>query len=213
MKLTKAVGNKKILLISTISAAIVLLAAIIGIMYVQGWFPKKMSEEEALALRHAQERIQYPLAYRELIEQAASDFDLDPAHIAAVVMCESSFRPNASSSVGALGLMQIMPDTGGWIAGKFDDLTDYDTERLTEPELNLRFGCWYLAWLMARYDGDMTCATAAYHAGQGNVDKWLADSQYSDDGTTLTDIPIADTKIYTRRVLDTYEKYLELYTF
>ncbi|NLG25193.1 MAG: lytic transglycosylase domain-containing protein [Clostridiales bacterium] len=164
----------------------------------------------ATQYRIDQEYARYPLAYRDQIALAAAGQSLGQAHVAAVVLCESSFRPRAVSSEGAMGLMQIMPDTGIWIAGKLG-VEGFDVDDLFDPEINLRFGCWYLRWLLDRYDGDMRLATAAYHAGQGSVDRWLADPAYSDDGRTLTAIPFADTREYTGRILAAYEKYKELY--
>jgi len=155
----------------------------------------------------------HPLKYRELIVDAAAEFGLDPAHIAAVILSESSFRSEAVSSAGALGLMQIMPDTGAWIAGKFADIETFAVDTLVEPQLNIRFGSWYLMWLLDRYDGDMLNATAAYHAGQGRVDQWLQNAEYSADGVTLRQIPYRETSRYTERVLRAYEKYRELYDF
>lgn len=147
--------------------------------------------------------------YHELIEQVAEEFELEPAYVASVVMAESSYRTDAVSNVGARGLMQIMPTTGEWIASKFED--EYDDEMLFDPETNLKYGCWYLSFLMRRYDNDMTCASSGYHAGQGTVDGWLADPQYSEDGKTLTNIPGDATRTYVERILAFYEVYKEIY--
>ena len=96
---------------------------------------------------------QYPLRYKELIVENAERFELEPWHVAAVVRCESSFRETATSNVGAMGLMQIMPDTGLWLAGKFDEEDSFTDEMLYQPEINLKYGCWFLQWLMTRYEG------------------------------------------------------------
>lgn len=157
--------------------------------------------------------VQYPLRYEELIVSNASEFGLEPWHVAAVVRCESSFRETATSEAGARGLMQIMPDTGEWLAGKFDEESVYTADLLYEPEVNLKYGCWYLGWLMNRYGGDRTLVTAAYHAGHGTVDKWLADPAVSPDGKTLSVIPYSSTGTYVERVLKACEKYQELYDF
>ena len=151
----------------------------------------------------------YPLAYRELIQRYAAEQGLEPAYIAAIVMSESSFNPNSTSGVNAQGLMQIMPDTGDWLAGKFGDT--YTEGCLYEPERNIRYGCWYMGFLIDRYNGDKACASAAYHSGQGTVDGWLKDPAYSVDGRTLTVIPGENAKIYVERVLNYYEKYKEIY--
>jgi soluble lytic murein transglycosylase len=161
------------------------------------------------------EYVTYPLYYRELIELNAAEFSLDPAHVAAVILCESGFREKAVSVDDARGLMQIIPQTGEWIAGKLGAGADFDPDDLYKPEFNVRLGCWYLGWLMDRYDNDMRSATAAYHAGQGKVDQWLMDSALSDDGATLKTVPQTnrETAKYVIKVLTAYEKYRELYDF
>lgn len=147
--------------------------------------------------------------YEDLIRRYAEENDIPPAYVAAVVMAESSYRPEAVSSVNAQGLMQILPSTAEWIAGKFDE--SYVEGCLFDPETNIRYGCWYLGFLMKRYDGDMKCSSSAYHAGQGTVDKWLQDPQYSSDGRTLDNIGYETTQTYVGRVLNYYEKYEEIY--
>ena len=152
----------------------------------------------------------YPMTYAPEIRAAAAEFSLDPAYVASVVLAESSFDAEAVSSAGAIGLMQIMPDTGEWIAGKLED-EPFDVQRLYQPEVNLRYGCWYLRFLLDRYDGDMYTASTAYHQGQGRVDQWLEDPQYSQDGRTLTAISSAVTDTYVNRIMESYANYQELY--
>lgn len=151
----------------------------------------------------------YPVKYEDLIRKYAADNGLEPAYVASVIMAESSYRPDAVSNVNAQGLMQILPDTGVWLAGKFDE--EYVEGCLFDPETNLRYGCWYLGWLMNRYGGSMECASSAYHQGQGTVDKWLENPEYSADGKTLSVIPSDATKTYVNRILKYYEKYEEIY--
>lgn len=174
--------------------AILLLLAVVYYAFV---FPKAVRE------------IAYPLAYVDEIQKYAGEYRLDPARVAAVVYCESSFRPEAVSSAGARGLMQIMPQTGGWIAEKLEEESYYTDEKLFEPELNIRYGCWYLNYLDERYGGDLTKATAAYHAGGTRVDEWLKDNQYSQDGVTLAAIPYNETRAYVANVKAAYEHYKE----
>ena len=152
----------------------------------------------------------YPMTYAPEIRAAAAEFSLDPAYVASVVLAESSFDAEAVSSAGAIGLMQIMPATGEWIAGKLED-EPFDVQRLYQPEVNLRYGCWYLRFLLDRYDGDMYTASTAYHQGQGRVDQWLEDPQYSEDGRTLTAISSAVTDTYVNRIMESYANYQELY--
>lgn len=152
----------------------------------------------------------YPMTYAPEIRAAAAEFSLDPAYVASVVLAESSFDAEAVSSAGAIGLMQIMPATGEWIAGKLED-EPFDVQRLYQPEVNLRYGCWYLRFLLDRYDGDMYTASTAYHQGQGRVDQWLEDPEYSQDGRTLTAISSAVTDTYVNRIMESYANYQELY--
>ena len=151
----------------------------------------------------------YPMEYTDLIRSRAVAEGLEPAYVAAVILAESSYNPQAVSSVNAQGLMQIMPETGEWIAGKFDET--YVDGCLFDPETNIRYGCWYLGYLLRRYDGDKTCSTAAYHSGQGTVDGWLKNPEYSSDGRTLNIIGGPRANTYVGRVLEYYEKYSQLY--
>ena len=151
----------------------------------------------------------YPMRYEAEIRQAAAEFSLDPAYVASVALAESSFDAEAVSSVGAIGLMQIMPSTGEWIAGKLDEA--FDAQRLYEPSVNLRYGCWYLRFLLDRYDGDMRTASTAYHQGQGRVDEWLQDPEYSEDGKTLSVISSSVTDTYVNRIMENYAHYQALY--
>lgn len=151
----------------------------------------------------------YPLEYEALIRDAAEQNGIDPAWPAAVILAESSYQPEAVSPVNAQGLMQLLPSTAEWIAEKYDEA--YAEGFLFDPQTNIRYGCWYLGYLYGRFGGDITCATAAYHAGQGKVDEWLANSEYSADGATLSLIPSDATDTYVTRVLKYYEKYKQLY--
>ncbi len=115
-------------------------------------------------------RARYPLEYEGIIRTHASNHGLDPALVAAVVYVESRFDPNASSAAGAVGLMQLLPDTAKGIALRTGG-DRFVVADLRDPEINVRYGTWYLAHLRDRYRG-MGLALAAYHAGQGNVDHW-----------------------------------------
>ncbi len=155
------------------------------------------------------EKRTYKLTYPEEISASADEFGLDPYLIAAMIHCESGNRAKAISAVGAVGLMQIMPDTGEWIAGKLD-ISGYEPGKLTEPGFNIRMGCWYLRFLLDRYDQDRPSALAAYNAGHGNVDKWKNDPAVSVEGE-LKNIPFAETEQYLEKVQRAYEKYKTLY--
>ena len=172
---------------------------------------EKQQEERRRLEAEAAERAQHPLYYGDLITLYAAEQSLDPALVSAVILCESSFDPRAESRLGARGLMQLMPDTAEWVAHKYkEDGAGYSFDKLYDPETNIRYGTWYLGYLSRRFDGDATKIVCAYHAGQGNVDSWLKNPQYSADGVTLDVIPTQDTATYASRVLrarDVYRKY------
>jgi len=168
-------------------------------------------EERRRLEAEAAERAQHPLLYADYIHDYAGVYELDPALVSAVILSESSFDPMAESRLGARGLMQLMPETAEWVAHKLgEDDASYTFDRLYDPEVAIRYGCWYLGYLSRRFDGDATKIICAYHAGQGNVDAWLKNPQYSKDGMTLDVIPYDNTATYCSRVLkarDVYRKY------
>ena len=168
-------------------------------------------EERRRLEAEAAERAQHPFVYADHITYYAQLQGLDPALVSAIILSESSFNPEAVSYLNARGLMQLMPDTAGWIAHKLDeDDETYTFDKLFDPEVNIRYGTWYLGYLSRRFDGDPVKIICAYHAGQGNVDAWLANPKYSRDGVTLDIIPMENTATYVSRVLkarDVYRKY------
>ena len=135
------------------------------------------------------ERLRYPLRYGAIVRAGARAEGLDPALIAAVIYAESKFRPTAVSSAGAIGLMQLTPTTAEAIALRTGG-TAFRVSDLTDPTINIRYGSWYLHDLFAKYRS-VALALAAYNAGQGNVDRWLA----AGDG-----IPFPETRDYVARV-------------
>lgn len=153
----------------------------------------------------------YPMKYEDVIDKYAAEYQLDPALVCAVIYTESKFDKDAVSVDGARGLMQIMPETGEWIAAKVGMRGTYDVDQLFDPDTNVRFGCWLLNYLYTRFDNDSRKALAAYNAGQGNVDKWLTQPEYSSDGIKLDHIPFKETRNYVKKVKATHDIYLELY--
>lgn len=184
--------------ISLVTTAIVLVLALIALAV---WIAIDRTPE--LVMRA------YPMTYEALIRDSAAQCGLEPAYVAGVILAESDYDPQAVSSANAQGLMQLLPSTAEWIASKLGET--YAEGCLFDPETNLRYGCWYLGFLMRRYDGDKRCASSAYHAGQGTVDRWLQNPEYAPDGASLAVIPFDSTNTYVQRVLKYYERYLELY--
>ena len=148
------------------------------------------------------------ITYQPLIERYAAEYNLRPAFVAAIIRNESSFRTDAESSVGARGLMQLMPDTAEWIAGKIGD-SNYSFDHLYDAETNIRYGCWYLNYLSKLFRGDAVLVSSAYHAGQTTVTRWLSDKGISSDGVTIPvdKLPDGPTKQYAGRVTTSYGIY------
>ena len=139
-----------------------------------------------------------PLEYQDIVEKYTAVYGLDKNLVNGVIFSESHFEPNAVSSAGAKGLMQVTDETGWWAAEQIGLRTD--TVDLTDPDTNIRIGCWYLSWLLDKFDGVTETALAGYNAGHGNVTKWLADEEMSADGITLEEIPYEETKSYVKKV-------------
>lgn len=150
----------------------------------------------------------FPRGYQSIVEAEAQNFGVEESLVYAVIKAESNFNPEAKSAVGALGLMQMMPDTFTWMQTYVGDV--HETEALFEPEVSIRFGCALLRLLLNEY-GDLTVALSAYNAGMGNVTSWLSDEAYSDDGVTLREIPFPETRIYVQKVLRYKENYERIY--
>jgi soluble lytic murein transglycosylase len=144
-----------------------------------------------------------PLRHDDIIRQQASDKDLDPSLIAAVIYAESRFR-NQESEAGALGLMQITPETAHDIA-RLSGGTQFVTGDLSDADINIRYGSFYLSYLLSRYDGNEVAALAAYHAGPGNVDRW------GGSGLDVEAIGFAETRAYVEEVLDKRGEYRDKY--
>lgn len=154
----------------------------------------------------------YPLGYQELVLSASEEQGLDPAFVFAVIRTESSFRPQAQSSVGARGLMQITEETFQWIQYRMQDESGTDYDDLFDAQTNIRYGTFLLRTLLDEF-GNETNALCAYHAGWGNAKKWIQEEAYAPDGQTITKIPFGDTSRYVAKVLDTKKIYEKLYDF
>jgi soluble lytic murein transglycosylase len=146
------------------------------------------------------ERLWYPLRYDDIVRGHARNYDLDPALLAAVIYQESKFRADAHSSSGAIGLMQLLPDTAKGIALHTGG-SAFRVDDLYNPEINVRYGAWYLSHLLQKY-GDERTALAAYNAGQDNVDRWRRAGR---------GIQFAETRAYVDRVEDLKKIYRDAY--
>lgn len=160
-------------------------------------------------LTFALERKTYKLEYPIEIEKYSAKYNVDKYLVAAIIHCESGNDSQAQSQKGALGLMQIMPDTGEWAAEKLE-IENYDMQMLKKPDINIEIGCWYLSFLNERFNSELPNMIAAYNAGHGRVAQWLADPNISID-SELVNIPYHETEEYLKKVQRAYEKYKTLY--
>jgi soluble lytic murein transglycosylase len=145
-------------------------------------------------------RLRYPLSYEEIVRGHARNYDLEPALLAAVIYQESKFDADAKSDAGAVGLMQLQPETAKGIALRTGG-SRFRVEDLTDPEINVRYGSWYLRHLLDKY-GDEETALAAFNAGQGNVDSWREEGK---------GIVFAETRHYVGRVRELKGIYRDAY--
>lgn len=149
-------------------------------------------------------KLVYPLNFEEYITRYSDEYELDKYMIMAVIKAESNYNVYANSGV-ASGLMQITDETAKWIADKLSiDLQNTDYR---EPRINIKMGCYYMRYLLDYHKNDVNLALASYNAGMGNVKKWLENTDYSQDGKNLDDIPFEETKRYIEKV----EKYIKVY--
>lgn len=152
----------------------------------------------------------YPFHYRETLFHYGQQYGIDPYLLAAIVKTESNFNSQARSPKGALGLMQIMPDTGYWIAEQIGE-KKFKPHLLYDPEINVKFGAWYLSYLKREFNNDPILALAAYNGGKGNVYQWLKNARWTGKSRNLDQIPFPETRQYIRKVLWTYKVYDYLY--
>ena len=146
------------------------------------------------------QRLQYPLEYKTIIRAHARNYQLRPEFLAAVIYAESKFHSDAKSSSGALGLMQLQPSTAEGIALRTGG-SKFEVADLYNPEINIRYGSWYLRHLLDKY-GNERLALAAYNAGQHNVDEWRKEG---------VGIQFGETRHYVKHVEDLKHVYRHAY--
>ncbi|HZL04398.1 MAG TPA: lytic transglycosylase domain-containing protein [Coriobacteriia bacterium] len=173
-------------------AAVVLLLTAIAFLAVRGpaWWQRQY----------------YPLEYAGIIGVVSAEHGVDPYLVSALINAESGFDASEVSHAGAIGLMQVMPETAAEVAREWGLLSATDTQALLRPELNIDIGTRHLAALIERY-GDPAVALAAYNAGEGSVDRWIEESGKS--GVLAAAYP--ETRRYVRRVLQERDRYAALY--
>lgn len=155
-------------------------------------------------------RVLYPQKYTDYVEKYSAEYDVPQDLIYAVIKCESGFNPKAESNIGALGLMQITPETFDWAQSKLDGSVNLDDSKLYDEETNIKYGVYLLRLHLTEFE-DERVALAAYHAGRGQVNNWLNDTDVSSDGKTIDEIPYSDTKSYVDKVVATKKIYFNIY--
>lgn len=149
----------------------------------------------------------FPFPFKTDVLKWSQEHQLNPLLVMSLIRQESRFETDIASSAGALGLMQVMPDTAAWIAstanfGKYD-LKNYQD--------NLKLGTWYLAYNHKQYDNSSLMAIASYNAGAGNVAEWIQRFGVGDADAFVEKIPFPETYGYVKSVLGNYWNYLRLY--
>ena len=174
-------------------AASILLVALIFVLYVPAFW-----------------RTVYPIHYYSLIQRESRVVKVNPLLVAALVRVESHFQEDDVSHAGAVGLMQLMPQTASWAAGKIG-MKLHGRIDLSEPALNVRLGSWYIAYLIKMFHGQLPEAIAAYNAGPNRVERWIRDGTWSGDEVAVADIPLRETRHFVARVLYTYQIFKRFY--
>ena len=157
-----------------------------------------------------QKNYMYPFYYKQSVYTYATEYDLNPFLVAGVIRTESKFSPDAKSPKGALGLMQIMPDTGRWIAEQVEQ-ERFMVADLTDPDISIKFGSWYLASLKKEFGENEVLYLAAYNGGRGNVRQWMQKYGWNKDFKDVEQIPFKETREYVKKVLYSKQRYQELY--
>jgi soluble lytic murein transglycosylase len=152
----------------------------------------------------------YPLPYRESVLAWSEVYGVDPYLVAAVIRVESKWQTQATSHKGAIGLMQIMPETASELARRAQ-IVDFQPLNIYEPEINIRLGTFYLASLIKDFNGNVTMALAAYNGGPRNVQEWVSAGRWDGQETTLERIPFPETRSYVEKVLRDYHRYQWIY--
>lgn len=157
-----------------------------------------------------QMRFVYMWDYQQDIITYSQKNKIDPFLVAAIIKNESGFNNKAVSKAGAIGLMQIMPDTGEWIAKQMG-LSNYTKDSLFESKMNIRMGCWYVSELDAEFKHNLALIMIAYNAGRGQTKAWMEENGWDYSFNDISKIPYADTREYVQKVLRDRDRYYLLY--
>ena len=186
---------------SRLPECLIILVALVGLCFT-GW---KIWKSDTVQMRFV-----YMWDYQQDIITYSQKNKVDPFLVAAIIKNESNFKHKAVSKVGAVGLMQIMPDTGRWIAAQMG-LDGYKDTDLYQTRTNIRMGCWYLSELDHEFKHNLALVMIAYNAGRGQTHEWMQQYGWDDNFNDLKAIPFPDTREYVSKVLQDRDKYYLLY--
>jgi soluble lytic murein transglycosylase len=144
--------------------------------------------------------LRFPIDYQKEVRKISQQYKLEPAHVYAVIRQESAFNKDARSHAGALGLMQLMPQTGK-VTAKKNNIPLPSTGLLYEPDKNITIGSAYLKQVMEQYDGNIVLASAAYNAGPHRVKRWLPKDEEKPAARWIAMVPFNETRNYVQRIL------------
>lgn len=173
---------------------------IIGLSLISGFVFSKICERL--------EYKEYPMDFAESVSKYSEKYGVPEIIIYSVIKTESDFKSNAVSSVGAVGLMQIMPSTCEWISARLGETNEFAL--MYDPDTNIRYGTYLISFLKLRY-GNWDTVFAAYNAGHGRVDQWLENEEYSSGNGVLHTIPLKETRGYIEKVNNARAVYKRLY--
>lgn len=157
-----------------------------------------------------QKKVLYPFPYQDIVYRYALENDMDPFLIAAVIRTESKFNTKARSPKGAVGLMQMMPDTATWVAQQMD-YNNFEISQLEDPQTIISMGTWYMSSLKKEFKGNEVLMLAAYNGGRGNVKQWMSRYSWTMSFNEVEQIPFLETREYVGKVLHSKKRYQELY--
>jgi soluble lytic murein transglycosylase len=155
-------------------------------------------------------RIVYPFPFRGIVMAEARERGLDPYLVAGLIRRESAFNPTVTSGAGAMGLMQVMPETGRALAGEAA-VRPFDTGLLMQPDINVHLGTLYLATMLDRFDHDLPLVLSAYNAGPTRAARWRDLPEARDPELFTERVPYGETRDYIRAVVMHRALYRALY--
>ena len=153
-------------------------------------------------------KVIYPIKYENIVNEVSKEYNVESELIYAIIKTESGFDELAESSAGALGLMQITPETFDWL--KKNKKGDDSQENILRPDVNIRYGAFFLKILKDKYNSEFL-VLCAYNAGMSAVDRWIKEGKLSEYSDQIKLIPYNETRKYVKRVTDSKEIYKRLY--